>query len=226
MSNTILVIGESGSGKSTSLRNLNPETTFIFNVLNKPLPFRNYKQNYKVVNKGENSGNYYSSDDYTKLRAVLQWVNSSRPDIKDFIIDDFQYLMASEFMSKALEKGYDKFTILGKNVFDFVKWCGSLREDLNIYFLSHNDVGEDGKSKMMTIGKILDEKVKVQGMFTIVLHSYVENQKYYFITNHDGKHLAKSPIDMFDSYLIDNDLTFVKKQMESYFNSPMEDVPQ
>jgi len=120
MSNTSLIIGESGTGKSTSIRNLNPEETFIINVLNKPLPFRGYKNQYKMVSADGATGNYYASNKYENIVLVINKINAKRLDIKTLIIDDFQYLMANEFMSRALERGYDKFSEIGKHAYDLL----------------------------------------------------------------------------------------------------------
>src|SRR6266851_2709948 len=98
MSNTSLIMGESGTGKSTSIRNLNPKETFIINVLNKPLPFKGYKSNYTKLSADGLTGNYYSSDDYQAIERLVRKINNDRPEIKNLIIDDFQYLMANEFM--------------------------------------------------------------------------------------------------------------------------------
>src|SRR5665213_393234 len=104
MSNASLIIGESGTGKSTSIRNLNPSETFIINVLNKPLPFKGYKSFYTKISADAKTGNYYSSDDYQRIEQLIKKVNAERPEIKTLIIDDFQYLMANEFMRRALER--------------------------------------------------------------------------------------------------------------------------
>ena len=223
MSNTLLIIGESGTGKSSSLRNLNPAETFVINVLDKPLPFRGFKKNYVAATKENPTGNYFASDDYAKIRSVITAVNERRPDIKNLIIDDWQYLLCNEFMRRATETGFTKFTEIGRNAWQVIRDLILTRSDLNCFVLAHSDVDANGKAKIKTIGKLLDEKVTVEGMFTVVLHSMIVDGQYKFLTQHDGTHVAKSPMDMFEDRYIDNDLAFVNERMNAYYD---EDVSQ
>lgn len=218
MSNTSIIIGESGTGKSTSIRNLDPKETFIINVLNKPLPFRGYKNNYVKVSPDGATGNYYSSDVYEHIEIVIKKINAKRPDIKTLIIDDFQYLMANEFMSRALERGYDKFSEIGKHAYDLLKLLPALRDDLDIFVLTHSEPNENGKMKVKTIGKMLDEKITIEGMYSMVLQTELTDGNYHFITQGDSRHIAKSPMGMFETRNIPNDLSFVKQKMNSYYN--------
>lgn len=218
MSNTSIIIGESGTGKSTSIRNLNPNETFIINVLNKPLPFRGYKKLYTKLSPDGMSGNYYSSDNYDSITRLIRVVNEKRLDVKTLIIDDFQYLMAGEFMSRALERGYDKFSEIGKHAYDLLKLLPTLREDLDIFVLSHSEPNENGKMKIKTIGKLLDEKITIEGMYSMVLQTELMNGSYNFITQGDARHIAKSPMGMFAERNIPNDLAFVKEKMTAYYN--------
>lgn len=219
MSNTSLIIGESGTGKSTSLCNLDPKETFIINVLDKPLPFRGYKQSYKRIASWEDKeGNYYASDDYQKLIKCIRTVNLMRPDIKNLIIDDWQYTMCNEFMRRATETGFTKFTEIGQHAWSIIKELTACRDDLDCFVLSHSDTDANGKYKCKSIGKMLDEKITIEGMFTIVLHTQIMDGAYRFLTQNDGSHIAKSPQGMFDEKYIKNDLAFVKQQMTSYYN--------
>lgn len=218
MSNTSLIIGESGTGKSTSIRNLDPAETFIINVLNKPLPFRGYKKQYIRISPDCSTGNYYASDNYDHIELVIKKINAKRPDIKTLIIDDFQYLMANEFMNRALERGYDKFSEIGKHAHDLLKLLPTLREDIDIFILTHSESNEQGKMKIKTIGKMLDEKITIEGMYAMVLQTELMNGKYNFITQGDARHIAKSPMGMFEERNIPNDLAFVKQKMNSYYN--------
>lgn len=217
MANTALILGESGTGKSTSLRNLNPKETFIINVLNKPLPFKGYKNVYKMVTPDGKEGNYYASNVYDRIRLVINKINNARPDIKTLIIDDFQYLMANEFMRRALEKGYDKFSEIGKNAYDLLEMLPKLREDLDVFILTHSECNESGKMKIKTIGRMLDEKITIEGMYTMVLQTELMDGNYSFITQGDARHIAKTPMGMFENKKIPNDLAFVKEQMNHYF---------
>ena len=115
MSNTVLVIGQSGSGKSTSLRNLDPKTTFVINVLDKPLPFRGFKKNYKPITKENKDGNYFAANDWSHVIRCINMVNAERPEITTLIIDDWQYILAYEFMRRVSEKGFDKFSELANH---------------------------------------------------------------------------------------------------------------
>lgn len=218
MSNTSIIMGESGTGKSTSIRNLNPKETFIINVMNKPLPFRGYKQHYTKVSPDGATGNYYSSDNYDHIQIVINKINTKRPDVKTLIIDDFQYLMAGEFMSRALERGYDKFSEIGKHAYDLLKMLPLLRDDLDVFILTHSEPNENGKMKIKTIGKMLDEKITIEGMYSMVLQTELMNGNYSFITQGDARHIAKSPLGMFTNRTIPNDLAFVKQEMQKYYN--------
>lgn len=219
MSNTSLIIGESGTGKSTSIRNLDPKTTFIINVLNKPLPFRGYKKQYKLVAANGLTGNYYASDVYQNIETVIKKINAIRPEIETLIIDDFQYLMANEFMNRALERGYDKFSEIGKHAHDLLKLLPTLRDDLDIFILTHSESNDQGKMKIKTIGKMLDEKITIEGMYAMVLQTEQMNGEYTFITQGDARHIAKSPMGMFEERNIPNDLLYVKEQMRLYYDA-------
>ncbi len=218
MSNTSIIMGESGTGKSTSIRNLNPAETFIINVLNKPLPFRGYKKQYTLVSADGATGNYYSSMNYDHIELVIKKINAKRLEIKTLIIDDFQYLMADEFMSRALERGYDKFSEIGKHAYDLLKLLPTLREDLDIFVLTHSEPNEMGKMKVKTIGKMLDQNVTIEGLYATILQTELTNGDYHFITQGDVRHIAKSPMGMFETREIPNDLAFVKQKMHLYFN--------
>lgn len=215
MSNTSLIIGESGTGKSSSIRKLDPKETFIINVLNKPLPFKGYKQNYKVLNE-KGQGNYCASDDYLKIIKIIKYVNEKRPEIKNLIIDDWQYTMCNEFMRRASENGFAKFTEIGQHAWSIIKALTDCRDDLYCFVLSHSDSDANGKVKCKSIGKMLDEKITIEGMFTVVLHTQVIDGHYRFLTQFDGTHLAKSPDGMFDDQYLPNDLAFVKQKMLQY----------
>ena len=218
MNNAILIIGESGSGKSSSIRNLNNEETAIINILDKPLPFKGFKNRYKSTASEGKLVNYFSTDNYEKIRGAIEKINNTRSDIKTLIIDDFQYIMANQFMKKAMERGYDKFTEIGQNAWQIIRDLTMCRDDLKCYVLSHSDMDQNGKYKCKTIGKMLDDKICLEGMFTIVLHAITSENKYRFLTQNDGVHVAKSPMGMFDKKYIDNDLLEINKKIDEYFN--------
>jgi len=221
MSNTTLIIGESGSGKSTSLRHLNHEETFIINVLDKPLPFRGYKSRYKPVTKDNPDGNYYATDDYNVILRCIKSVNE-RPELKVLVIDDFQYLLANEFMRRAAEKGFDRFTDIAQHAWLVIKELIATREDLYCFVLSHSESDNQGRMRCKTIGKMLEDKITLEGMFSTVLYAMVVDSEFKFLTQNDGFHISKSPLGMFEEKYIDNDLSFVIHSMKNYFNEEQE----
>jgi energy-coupling factor transporter ATP-binding protein EcfA2 len=220
MSEIIAIVGQTGTGKSTSVESLNPKETVIIGIVNKPLPFKGWKKNYNGEYK-----NYLISHDSAKIVETLKWVSEKRPEIKQIIIDDFQYIMSTEFMERANEQGWQKFTDIGKHVWDVIHAAKSLREDLKVVFLTHDEFileNYEPKRKIKTIGKLLDEKVTLEGLFTVVLFTDVtknkEEQKldYRFITQNDGTTTCKSPRGMFEELTIPNDLSFVLKSINEY----------
>lgn len=218
MSNAVLIIGASGSGKSTALRNLDPNSTFIINVLDKPLPFRGYKNNYKKLSKESPEGNYFSSDNWQHLISCIKKVNETQSHIRTLIIDDFNYVMANEFMRRACEKGYDRFSEIAQHAWLIINASLQCRESLMVFILSHSDLDMHGKAKCKTIGKMLDEKISVEGMFSTVLHTQIIDDEYKFLTQGNNEFIAKSPIGMFTDRLIDNDLQVVIEHIKNYNN--------
>lgn len=223
MSLTALIIGESGAGKSTSIRHLDSHSTFIINVIDKPLPFKSYKKHYKSVSKDWKTGNYVSTDDADQIQKAISFVDQKRPDIKTIILDDFQYVMANEFMRKATERGYEKFTKIAQNAWSIISRLSRCRLDLDSFVLSHSEIDAVGRSKCKTIGKMLDDKITIEGMFTIVLHSVVSDGRYGFFTQHNGAYLAKSPEGMFKEKFINNDLSLVKDKIHEYLDEDIDD---
>lgn len=212
----ILVIGESGSGKSRSIKTLDHESTFLIKIIDKPLPFRGGKDMYKKGEERVSDGNMTVCRNSTKIIKIMKSISESMPHIKSIVIDDFQYLMSYEFMDRALERGFDKFTEIGKNAFNIFNVPAVLRDDMNVYVLAHNE--DNGtKSTIKTIGKMLDDKIKLEGIYTVVLHTIVNDGKYMFLTKNDGHHIVKTPEDMFLKTYIDNDLRFVDDAIREYF---------
>ncbi len=195
----VLILGESGSGKSTSLRNFEENEIGIFNVAGKPLPFR------KKLPKVDNAR-------YEKIIRTL-----SKPNLKAYVIDDSQYLMAFEAFDRAKETGYGKFTDMAlhfRNLIDFV--VQYTPPDVLVYFLHHTERTEDGRLKAKTQGKMLDNQLTVEGLFSVVLLCVAEGPEHYFLTNSDGTNPAKSPMDMFETK-IDNDLKMVDTIIREYW---------
>lgn len=195
----VMVYGQSGTGKSTSLRNFKPEDVCIVNVSGKPLPFKN---KHKTFN----------TDDYMAVDAAIK-----KAPAKSIVVDDATYLMTDEFMRTAKTPGYQKFTDLALNFFTLVKTASALPNDKIVYFMGHSDVDQNGNERFKTIGKLLDEKITLEGMFTIVLKTVVTDGKYQFSTRNSGQDTVKTPLGMFDDVLIDNDLAMVDKTIREYY---------
>lgn len=195
----VLILGESGSGKSTALRNFDPAEIGVFNVASKPLPFR---KALPTIN-----GATYP----TIIKSL------SAPNLKTYAIDDSQYLLAFEFFDRAKETGYNKFTDIALNFRNLIQFViTQTPRDCIVYFLHHTESNPDGTLKAKTIGKMLDEKLTVEGLFSIVLLCRAEKDKHYFITQSEGFSTAKSPIDMFPEE-IDNDLKLVDTTIREYW---------
>lgn len=221
MNNAILILGESGSGKSTSIRTLAPEETFILNVIGKPLPFRGSGKAYTRLSPDGTTGNYYCTDEYPAIHRTIAHINRFRPDIKNLVIDDFGYLLTNHFMRNAMVKGYDKYSEIGQQTFNTLQLLNSLRDDLFVFVMMHTEF-ENGKLKPKTVGKMVDQYICIEGKFTHVLHAVVIDNKYQFITQNNGVHMAKSPMGLFDTLTIDNDLKFVTDKIKTYLNEDID----
>lgn len=195
-----MILGESGSGKSASLRNFEPADVSIFNVAAKPLPFRK-----KLPQK--------ATSDYG---IIMQGIQGSQK--KSFVIDDSQYLLCFESFAKAKETGYQKYTDMALHFYNLVQFV--IRQtppDVIVYFLHHTDTdGNTGKVKAKTMGKMLDNQLTLEGLFSIVLMAYTDGKKHVFVTQSDGMTTAKSPMEMFSAE-IDNDLKAVDAAIRSYY---------
>ena len=203
----VAVMGESGTGKSTSLRNFQKGEASVINVSKKPLPFRNTLSVFKT-------------DNYQEVQAMIK-----RAQAKSVVIDDAQYLMAFEYMHRAKEKGYEKFTDIGANFFNLTQTATALPDDKIIYFLFHIERTKDGNEKCKTIGQLLDEKITLEGLFTIVLKTVVlldgNNQRQFcFATVNNGSDTVKTPMGMFTEPLIPNDLKVVDTVIREYYGMP------
>ncbi|NFI30661.1 hypothetical protein FDA37_00095 [Clostridium botulinum] len=195
----VLVLGESGSGKSTSMRNFEDGEVGIFNVASKPLPFR------KKLPK-------LNGASYKQIISGL-----AKPKLKTYVIDDSQYLMAFQMFDKAKETGYGKFTDIAldfRNLIQFI--ITGVPDDVIVYFLHHVETTETGKIKAKTSGKMIDNQLTLEGLFSIVLLTSTDGTEHKFITQSDGYTTAKSPMDMFPLEM-DNDLKLVDKTIREYY---------
>lgn len=223
---TIAIVGESGTGKSTSLRNLNPEETFIISTTGKPLPFRAWKKKYIPIKiEGKNvSGNYYVSSKWDQILKILQIIDKMMPQIKQVIIDDFQYVLSYEFVDRATEVGYTKFSELAQHAMEILRYSEKMREDCKMIFLTHSEnVGDNVNPKFVikTVGKLLSEKVTLEGLFTYIFFTKVSEgdsgrMEYKLITNNDGTCVAKTSLGMFEDLEIDNDLNEIIHVIDAY----------
>lgn len=224
MANLIAIVGASGSGKSTSIRTLNPEETFIINVASKPLPFKGWRSKYILWNKDNPNGNYVNTSDVSTINKILMYINTKRPEIKNVVCEDTQYLMAFEYMDRAGEKGFQKFTDIAQKFYSVLKSGITMRDDLNIIMTCHSEnvgTSDDPQYKIKTLGKLLDSSLTVEGLFTYVLFTNIQRDdevgaKYMFQTHSDGTTTAKSPMGCFEEDYIPNDLQYVIDKIKEY----------
>lgn len=208
MSIPVLILGQSGTGKTTSLRNMNPNEVLLIQAVKKPLPFRSSE--WKPLTA--EGGSIYVCDNSQKICQIMQ-----KTKRKIIIIDDNQYIMANEFMRRSAEKSFDKFTEIGRNMWDIFNMASALPDDVRVYILTHTEEDVQGKTKIKTIGKMLDEKITLEGMVTICLQTDVINDNHIFMTKNNGRNTVKSPIGLFESEHIDNDLNAVDNAIVEYY---------
>lgn len=199
----VYILGRSGTGKSFSMRNFDKKELGVINVQGKILPF-----------KGAGAFDITSTDD---SGDIVKEIKKMAKSYKSIVVDDFQYVMANEFMRRATERGYDKFTEIARHAWDIADCVRELSKDVIVYVLCHTDVDQDGVEKLKTIGKMLDEKIVLEGMSTIVLKTAVSDGQYMFLTQNNGHDTVKSPAGMFPSYAIDNDLKYVDEKIRNYY---------
>jgi len=217
MSTATLVLGESGSGKSTALRNMDPAKTLLIQALRKPLPFPN-AAHWTVFSEANKAGNIFVTDKTPEIMTLMQ-----RTQRKVIVLDDAQYVMTNEFMRRSDERGYDKFTEIGRHFWDVLMLANALPSDVRVYILSHSDQSDTGLTRIKTIGKMLNEKITPEGMFTIVLRCLVVagiedvSARYVLATHNSGSDTVKSPMGMWEADHIPNDLAAVDKRICEYY---------
>lgn len=197
---SVLVLGYSGSGKSTSLRNFEPNEVGIFNVAAKPLPFR---KKLPTLDKAR----------YNQIHDGLM-----KNKLNAYVIDDANYLMAFQNFALAKQRGYDKFTDMAVAFEQLLEAANETSKDTIVYFLMHPDTDETGRIKPKTIGKMLDNQLTVEGMFPIVIMADKDDNGYHFITRSLGDDPIKTPMEMFDQDVIDNDLKLVDTIIREYYD--------
>ena len=202
MAQKVLILGNSGTGKSASLRNFKDDEILVINCAGKPLPFKN---RFEQITPAYN----------TLTNDVLKALGSSNKKV--IVVDDAQYIMSFQYMRRIYENGWEKWNDIQSDFFHIIQACDDLPADTVVYFLSHLTKDDDGNEKIKTMGKMLDEKITIEGLFTTVLKTSVQDGKYYFLTQNSGCDTVKSPIGMFDTYAIDNDLKYVDAKIRNYY---------
>lgn len=221
-SKLIGIVGETGTGKSSSIKFLDPAETYVINVARKELPFKGSSKLYNTEQK-----NYKEIEDANEISRLLKTISDKALHIKHIIIEDSNYIMGFNMVAKATESGYTKFSVLAKDMTELVKTTRILREDLIVFYLTHPEVIEDSGDivgyKMKTAGKLIDTQINLEGLFTIVLYTNVEEKKdgkmeYSFVTNRYRKLPAKTPDGMFEEIKIPNDLSIVVQKVNEYYS--------
>jgi hypothetical protein len=232
MSSTLVgIVGSAGSGKSTSffpekqlgIVGLDPNHTFVINVSGKPFPFKGWRNHYTPFSG--KTGNYLNSEDANVIAKSMIFVSENRPEITNIVVDDFQYLMAFEFVEKAMQRGYDKFSEIAMHCMQVLNTGRRLRDGLKVFVLAHSEdveVNFEVFKKIKTVGRMVDEKIELPGLFTVLLFTkttWNDSEKsttYEFVTNRDGVYPAKSPYGMFKNLYIPNDLGLVADSIDKY----------
>ena len=203
MAQKVLIMGESGTGKSTSMRNCDPAITAVVNPVGKPLPFKNH---------------FETLDNVTDAREIIKYMKEQvKAGKKLIVVDDFQYILAIPYMNRIKETGWDKYNDFGANYFEIIDVCKDLPDDVVVAYMTHLETLDNGLTTVKLIGKLLREKITIEGLFTIVLRTGVYEAKYYFYTQNSGKDTVKSPLGMFQNYAIDNDLNYVYDKIKNYY---------
>lgn len=225
MANCCILLGKSGTGKSTSIKGLDPKETVVINTLKKRLPFKGSNGIYNITNK-----NLFNVDDYQQVINLIESIGKSAPHVKNIILDDCIYIMRKEYFKRAKESGYSKYTELAQHFQQIIATCESLREDINVFFILHSEDIQSDKTtvgyKVSTIGNLLDSQYNPVEVVPMVLYSAIKyNDKgeatYGFYTHRVMQGTveipAKSPNEMFDDDFIPNDLGIVTKAMTEYY---------
>lgn len=211
MSIATLVLGASGTGKSTSLRNLDPTKTLLIQCIKKPLPFRAAGWKTRINLKAE--GNVIQTSDPLLIEKLLR---SSPHEV--VVIDDYQAVMVNELLNRSSEKGYDKFTDIAKAAWNIFNAAGDLAAHRRVYILAHTQTDDFGQVRMKTVGRMVDNTLVPEGYFTIVLRTEVVNGTYKFSTQTNGQDCAKSPMGMFAERHVDNDLAAIDDVIQEFYS--------
>ncbi len=195
---------------------MQPENTLLIQAVKKPLPFRS--SGWKLATKDNPSGSIYVSDNSAKIVKAI-----GRTNKEIIIIDDFQYVMANEFMRRVTDveignAAFAKYNEIARHAWDILTTAASLPDNKRVYILSHTSTDDFGKTKIKTVGKLLDEKIVMEGLVTIVLRTDVINEQYIFRTKNSGRDTVKSPMGLFETEFVDNDLAAIDAMLCGYYN--------
>ena len=229
MSNIIGLVGLSNSGKSTSLKYLNPEETFIISCTNKQLQIPGFRKKYpKIsVDNGKLYGNWLVSNNYEQITKIMKVVSKTRPEIKVICLDDCNYLLSNETFQNALVKGYEKFSVMSKNYYDLIQTCQDLRDDLTVVFISHIEnfgTDIDPEYRMWTTGKMLTNQINLDGLFSYIIYAerYIDvsgdEVKYRFKTRTDGNDTCRSVAGCFEDKYIEPNMKLVIDTINEFEN--------
>ena len=211
MSTPVLVLGESGAGKTYSMHNMDPTKTLLIQAIAKPIPWKGAKAaGWAPFNAETKTGNIFVTDRAADILTLLQGTKR-----KIIVIDDFQYVLSNELLRKWNQTGFGKFSEVGFNGWNLVTTASTLPDDVHIYFMAHTMTGEDGVTKVKTPGKLLDT-YSVEGMFSLVLRCAINDGEFLFATKNSGSDTVKSPPGMFDADFIPNDLDAVDKAITAF----------
>ena len=225
MANICMILGPSGTGKSTSIKTLDPKETVVLNVLRKRLPFKGSSSVYNTENK-----NLFNVDEYTQIINLLNSIDQKAPHVKNVIVEDMTYVMRKEYFKRAKETGYGKYTELAQHFQQVISTCENMRDNINVFFILHSEPVVSDKAiigfKVSTIGAMIDNQYNPVEVVPMVLYSAIKYDEkgvatYGFYTHRCMEGVveipAKSPADMFDSDFIPNDLGLVVKAMTEYY---------
>lgn len=229
MSNLVTLAGFSNSGKSTSLKYLNPSETFIISCTNKQLQIPGFRKKYPKVEikDGKLVGNWYVNSNYTQIEKILDLISIKRDDIKVVVIDDANYLLSNETFANVSVKGYEKFSIMAKNYYDLIQHCQNLRDDLTVVFVTHIEnfgTDIDPEYRMWTTGKMLTSQINLDGLFSYIIYSerYIDDVDgdvhYRFKTRTDGNDTCRSVEGCFEDKYIEPNMKLVLDTITAFEN--------
>lgn len=231
MANRIAIVGEPTKGKSTGIfpnktlgiAGLNPKETVLVTFSGKKAPVKDFNKMYIQDKKITEGGNYAYLQDVKDLPRLIKYVSERRDDIKHIVVEDAQYSMSFDFMARAKEKGYDKFSDIGVAFGNWMMEAQNAREDLNVFIIWHPEKDSDGNLKMKTVGKMVDTYLTPEGLMDIIIYADCiktsdGKMEYRFVTNNDGVFPARTPIGMFDDFYIPNDFGLVAKKIKEFYS--------